>query len=223
MAVFGSLETFSLLEVLDFVGTKQGWLDVELPAGEARFGVRGGGVLHECECSWLSPHTPLDQVVFDVLMQRDGRFGFEVATVPNLPTMTCSTLLRAVDTLANEWEEHGRIASDADSQVALNWDPARSELVIDRPRWQLVRHLAGGSRTVAQLVVVLEASELEVRRWLSDAFTAGLVTVDGRQAALPLAERESSAFVAVSLETRPMPAARPRPTIDIALSAGGRL
>ena len=58
MAVCGSLEDFSLLEVFDLVGGQTGWLDVEVTRGRARFGVRDGGVLTGCECSWLPPATP---------------------------------------------------------------------------------------------------------------------------------------------------------------------
>src|SRR3954447_6593195 len=136
MAVCGSLEDFSLLQVFDLVVAKRGWLDVEIPAGRARFGVRDGGVLSGCECSWLPPGTPLDQVVFDVLMQRHGEFAFDAAPVPDLPTVSPAALLRAVDALALEWEEHSRIAPTAASVVDLNWHPSRGELVVDQSRWQ---------------------------------------------------------------------------------------
>src|SRR4051812_25007877 len=110
MAVRGSLEDFSLLEIFDLVVSKQGWLDVEVTAGRARFGMRDGAVLAACECSWLPAGTPLEEVVFDVLMQRDGQFVFDGAVVPELPVVAPALVLRAVDSLAMEWEQHGQIA-----------------------------------------------------------------------------------------------------------------
>ena len=218
MAVCGALEDFSLLEVLDLVVAKQGWLDVEVSHGRARFGVRDGGVLIGCECSWLPPGTPVDQVVFDVLMQRAGQFVFDLAPVPDLPVLLPAAVLRSVDALAMEWEQHGEIAPTNASVVDLNAEPLRSELVVDQARWKLVRQLVKGPRTVAQLACDMQMSELNVRRMLSDAFTAGLVMVDGDQQAPP-PDHSANPFVAVSLETSPTPPMPPVATIDISLPA----
>jgi hypothetical protein len=219
MAVCGSLDTFSLLEIFDLVMRKQGRLVVSIPDGEARFWVRDGGISVACDCSWLRSGTALEQVVFDVLMQRGGKFDFELDLVPHQPMMTPAALLRAVDSLAMEWEDHGRIAASDASVVSLNANPERSELVVDRSRWTLVHQLLGGPQTVAQLGGHLRVSELELRRVLSDAFNAGLVTVDGRQVAPPPPDPMAPTSVAVSLESSPMPPVPRSTTIGIALSA----
>ncbi|MCU1344647.1 MAG: hypothetical protein JWL70_913, partial [Acidimicrobiia bacterium] len=148
MAVCGGLEEFSLLAVLDLVVAKQGWLDVEVGRGRARFGVRDGGVLTACDSSWMPPGTPLEQVVFDVLAQRHGQFRFELSPVPDSPAVLPSVLLRAVESLAIEWEQHTQIAANRESLVGLNPNAGRSELVLDRPRWRLMRHLVRGPRSV---------------------------------------------------------------------------
>jgi hypothetical protein len=218
MAIQGSLEAFSLLEILDFAVRKQGWLETRGPSGHARFALGDGVVAARCECSWMPEQTPLEQVVFDVLMQRHGQFIFECAPVPDGPVVTPTALLRAVDALALEWEHHTQIAPSHTSVVHLDRHPVRSELVVDRARWQLVAHLLEGPRTVMQLALRMGLSELMLRRLLSDAFIAGLVTVDGRQPD-PATDPTAPFVVAVSLEAPPTQSVPQTATIDIAQPA----
>lgn len=182
MGLRGSLDDFSLLDVLALVGERQGCLGVEVPGGLATMWLRDGGV-GKVDASWLPVSTPAAELVLSVLTERGGRFDFEPGEVSDRSELTAlSELTMQVGELAQEWDTLSVVAPRATSVVELAPTLRSGAIVLDRECWEAVRLLAAGPLTLTEVAAETGRSPMGARRLLHALFSAGGLAVDGLSA-----------------------------------------
>lgn len=182
MGLSGSLDEFSLLDVLALLGARSGCLGVEVAGGLATLWLRDGGV-GRADATWLPAGVPTAEVVFSVLTERGGRFDFESGEVTDRTELVPLAELSAqVDDLAQEWDTLSVVAPRANSVVELAPALRSSAIILDRKCWEAVRLLAAGPMTLTEVAADTGRSPMGARRLLHALFSAGGLAVDGLSA-----------------------------------------
>ncbi|MCP4086783.1 MAG: DUF4388 domain-containing protein [Actinomycetia bacterium] len=175
----GTLDTFALPDVLRLVAStrKTGLLRVSGSRGEGSIWVEDGDIVAGSVTSAEQGADYATQV-FDLLRFPDGSFMFEsdcTAPEPGAPSEIEPVLLEA-ETLLAEWRNIETVIPSGDSWMNLAEELPNTDVVIDRPRWQVIVAVGAGS-TVLEIGAVLGLGEIQVARELKEMVELGLIDV----------------------------------------------
>jgi hypothetical protein len=202
LALQGTLDTFSLLDVLRLLATttKTGRLRIEGDRGRGDVWFRDGSVV-DADADHAVDGASTDEVVFELLRFRGGSFTFESDTrTPNAEHPDAvDDLLRRAQALLSEWAELEAVVPSPQHRIRLSTELPSDEITIDAERWRSVVAVASG-RSVGDLARTLGFSELRVSRAVRDLVELGVAEVAGPHQG---AEPERPAEVARGDRPRP--------------------
>ena len=177
MALQGTLDTFSLIDVLRLLAAsdKTGRLQVHAEVGAGALWLDSGKVVGG-ELDGLA----LDAVAVaaQLLRQAEGTFVFvpdEPAPAPG-QALELEALLTDAEDLLAAWRELEAVVPSVDAWVRLAPELPGDEVVVDRSSWTVLV-ASGAGVTVAELAALLGVSELEACRRVKDLVEAGLLEV----------------------------------------------
>ena len=184
MALQGSLDTFSLPDVLRLLATttKTGRLRLDGDRGQGNVWLRDGSVV-DAVADRAVEGAPTEEVIFELLRFERGSFAFESdERTPNSEhPEDVEGLLRRAGAMLNEWRELEAVVPSLDHRVALTSELPSDEVTIDSDRWRSVVAVASG-RSVGDLAGSLGLSELNVSRAVRDLVELGVADVEGPSA-----------------------------------------
>lgn len=209
MSLQGSLETFSLPDVLVLLATtkKTGQLRVTGGRADGKVWVRGGDLVHSV--FGTRAVTPVD-AVFELLRVKTGTFVFsadEAAPVDGQPHPIDMVLADAQARLV-EWAEIEKVVPHLDAVVDMAAEAPGAEIVISSQQWKLLVAVAGG-RSVHDLMEKLGHTEFDTCRSIKDLVEAALATIDVDARPQTPAAKPSPAASASEPAARPPLGARP--------------
>ncbi len=210
MSLQGSLETFSLPDVLVLLATtkKTGELRVTGGRADGRVWVRGGDLVHSV---YGTKTVPAVDAVFELLRVKTGTFLFsndEAPPVEGQPHLIDMVLADAQARLA-EWAEIEKVVPHLDAVIDMAPEAPGSEVLISSEQWKLLVAVAGG-RSVHDLMEKLGHSEFDTCRSVKELVEACLATIDVDARAKPVAAKSPAAAVAApEPSTRPPLSSRP--------------
>ena len=180
MALQGTLDTFSLPDVLKLLATtsKTGRLRIDGDRGQGSVWLRDGRVV-DADADRAVDGAPTDEVVFELLRFGSGSFAFDSEShTPNAEHPDeVEDLLRRANALLSEWTELEAVVPSLDHRVSLTSELSSDEVTIDADRWRSVVAVAGG-RSVGEVASSLGLSELNVSRAVRDLVELGVADVD---------------------------------------------
>ncbi|MGH9112153.1 MAG: DUF4388 domain-containing protein [Acidimicrobiales bacterium] len=180
MALQGSLDTFSLPDVMRLLATttKTGRLRIEGDRGQGSVWLRDGSVV-DADADRSVEGAPTEEVIFELLRFDSGSFAFESDDrTPNAEQPDeVEGLLRRAGALLSEWTELKAVVPSLDHRVALASELPSDEVTIDSDRWRSVVAVATG-RSVGDLAGSLGLSELNVSRAVRDLVELGVADVE---------------------------------------------
>ncbi len=218
MALQGSLDTFSLPDVLRLLATttKTGRIRIEGDRGQGSVWLRDGSVV-DADADRSVEGAPTEEVIFELLRFDSGSFAFESdERTPNAEQPDeVEGLLRRAGALLSEWTELEAVVPSLDHRVALTSELPSDEITIASDRWRSVVAVASG-RSVGDLAGSLGLSELNVSRAVRDLVELGVADVEepGEPAPDDAPRRESRRRAPRSSSASPNGAAsRPEPMV----------
>lgn len=179
MALQGTLETFSLPDVLQLLSStkKSGCLRVTGDRGTGSVWVAGGKIVGGDASA--SPHASDGvDVVFELLRFGDGEFVFDEggeAPSPESPKGVDDTLT-AANMLLDEWKEIESVVPSSEHWVSLAGEISGEEVTVAADDWKALVAVAGGL-PVGSLGSRLELGELPIARLLKSLSDLGVVEV----------------------------------------------
>lgn len=213
MSLQGSLETFSLADVLVLLAStkKTGQLRVAGSARDGKVWVDDGQIV---QSTIGGKDVSAVDAVFDLLRLTSGSFTFEgddAAPQPGTPQVVDLVLADAQARLA-EWRAIEAVVPSLDAVIDMAPEAPGNAVTVDADQWKLLVAVAGG-RSVQELMDRTDRSEYEACKAVKELVDAQFVTVQvsGKLAARPAKEAR--------VETPEPPAA---PTEEPAEEAGPR-
>ena len=205
MALQGTLDTFSLPDVLKLLATtsKTGRLRIDGDRGQGSVWLSDGRVV-DADADRAVDGAPTEEVVFELLRFSSGSFAFDADShTPNAEHPDdVNDLLRRANSLLSEWTELEAVVPSLDHRVSLTSELSSDEVTIDADRWRSLVAVGGG-RSVGEVASSLGLSELNVSRAVRDLVELGVADVDSPE---PLPEPSRLA------DLPDLPAERPRRT-----------
>ncbi|MGH9227683.1 MAG: DUF4388 domain-containing protein [Acidimicrobiales bacterium] len=181
MALQGTLDTFSLPDVLKLLATtsKTGRLRIDGDRGQGSVWLRDGRVV-DADADRSVDGAPTDEMVFELLRFGSGSFAFDADDhTPNAEHPDeVDNLLRRANALLSEWTELEAVVPSLDHRVSLTSELSSDEVTIGADRWRSLVAVAGG-RSVGEVASSLGLSELNVSRAVRDLVELGVADVDG--------------------------------------------
>jgi Domain of unknown function (DUF4388) len=178
MALHGTIETFPLSDVLRLLSvTRQsGCLQLHADASHGNVWMGDGAVL--TADSDHARDAPTDEALADLFRWPAGAFAFRPDELPrsNGQSHDTEALIASAERLAEEWEALQATVPSQDHTVALAATLPGNDVVIDAERWTWLAAVSGG-RTVCDLAVALDLTELGVLRVVATLVELGVVTV----------------------------------------------
>ena len=205
MALQGTLDTFSLPDVLKLLATtsKTGRLRIDGDRGQGSVWLSDGRVV-DADADRAVDGAPTEEVVFELLRFSSGSFAFDADShTPKAEHPDdVNDLLRRANSLLSEWTELEAVVPSLDHRVSLTSELSSDEVTIDADRWRSLVAVGGG-RSVGEVASSLGLSELNVSRAVRDLVELGVADVDSPE---PLPEPSRLA------DLPDLPAERPRRT-----------
>lgn len=179
MALQGTLETFSLPDVLQLLSStkKSGCLRVSGDRGDGSLWVKDGAVVAS-KASGAPQATAAVDVVFELLRFAEGEFVFEdgdEATDAGAPAEV-QALLDEAGGMLEEWQAIEAVVPSGDHWVSLKATAPGDEVILSADTWRAVVAVGDG-RAVQALGAGLELAELPVARLVKSLVEQGLVEV----------------------------------------------
>lgn len=178
MALHGTLDTFPLTDALRLLATtrQSGRLQLQAEAGMGSVWM-GGGAIVTADSNRLAD-APTDEVLADLLRWRTGAFSFDAEEPPRHDGSVHDTeeLLVTAQVLVEEWNELQASVPSLDHRVGLVEALPGDRIVIDAERWAWLGAVGPG-RTVSELAVALELTELGALRVVCALVELGIVTL----------------------------------------------
>lgn len=203
MALQGTLETFSLPDVLQLLAStkKSGCLLISGDRGSGSVWVVEGAIV-QSEASGAPHASGAVDVVFELLRYQQGEFVFEdggEVDDPGAPVEVPGVLEEAGAQL-EEWQAIEAVVPSGASWVSLAPELPGDEVTIPAERWKALVAVGGGS-TVAGLGDTLNLAELPVARLAKELVEQGLVEIgEPPLEVLAAAEAVVAAEIAAEIE-----------------------
>lgn len=178
MALSGTLETFSLHDVLQLLSStdKVGLLSLTGDRGRGHVWVERGMVVQAS-----TDHAGAEGIagaLFDLLRFTRGSFSFEAEVTPTdrgTSALTVEAALEAAETLLAEWREIESVVPSL--SVAVHLSPEIQTAVSVKPaHWRVLARVGSGA-TAATLADGLDLLELDMCRMLRDMVESGMVEI----------------------------------------------
>lgn len=178
MALSGTLETFSLPDVLRLLSSteKSGLLRLDGDRGVGRVWVVDGDVV---SAESDGGERDVDGVVFDLLRFVEGAFEFDSGVEPPEgagAARPVDDVLVVAEARLEEWREIEARVPSLDVRVRLVHE-VDGEVTVSPPQWQVLARVGAGT-TGHRIATQLELGELEVCRQLRDLIDDRLVEID---------------------------------------------
>lgn len=178
MALQGTLETFSVPEVLRLLSTtkKTGVLTLEGDRGAGNVWLADGRIV-----SVLSAHEQGDKVeavLFDLLRFGSGSFVFESGTGPDQVSHDADVeeLLAEAEGLLEEWRAIETVVPSLDVQVHLVDELGRADVTVTADQWRSIA-LIGSGISARRLAARLDLGEFDACSLIRNLVDDGLVEI----------------------------------------------
>lgn len=224
MALQGTLETFSLPEVLQLLSStqKSGCLRLSGSRGAGSVWVREGAIVSSEADGAAHADGPVE-VVFELLRFEDGDFVFDEGGEPDVAgeAQPVSEVLDEASGMLDEWRDIEQVVPSARHWVSLVAELPGEEITLSAARWKALVAVGGGA-TVDQLGDQLELGELPVARVVKDLTEQGLVEIGEPPADLPAPGTAPSAQEEPAAAGSPEGASAPVDGVGDAAPAAGQ-
>lgn len=185
MALQGTLETFSLPDVLQLLSStkKSGCLRVTGERADGSVWLADGSII--AAKLGDAGSAPID-VVFELLRLETGEFVFDDGGLPDEAgkPVDVATALDEAAKLVEEWTAIESVVPSSDHWVSLVPEISGDEVTVSSDRWKALVAVAGGS-SVSGVGATLELGELAVARLVKELVEAQLVEIGEPRAAQP--------------------------------------